>query len=113
MFFYINYLNVFKFAFYTSAIRPDEIESAKKHGSPLELLIPKSEEEEEEEIIPVVQQVALQTSQNYEESSVSYSESYSVETSVMSPTTPNKYCINYKVIIQLLNNNDNVCDYSV
>lgn len=75
-----------------TAIRPDEIESAKKHGSPLELLIPKSEEEEpQQQFSAISEAVVTQTSVNYEENSIAHSESYSVETNVVSPTTSNKY----------------------
>lgn len=70
-------------------IRPDEIESAKKHGSPLEALIPKPEEPEES--FAPQQPVSMQTTLSYEESSVVYSsDSYSTETNVLvSPVTPN------------------------
>lgn len=74
-------------SFTAAAIRPDEIESAKKHGSPLELLIPKSEEEEQ---CSVSEPVVTQTSVSYEETSVSHSESYSLERNAVSPTTSNK-----------------------
>lgn len=58
-------------------IRPDEVESAKKQGPPLELLVPSSPEPEE----PFM----------YEEShsSVTHTESFSVENSAFSPSTPN------------------------
>lgn len=69
------------------AIHPDEIESAKKNGLPLEMLLPKSEEEE---LYPAAQ-VPVQMSMNYEENSVTHSENYSVETSIVSPMMPNKY----------------------
>lgn len=72
------------------AIRPDEIESAKKHGAPLEVLI---SNDEEEDLIPVSaeQQVTIQSSTSFEEiSSVSHTESFSVENTAFSPVTQNK-----------------------
>ncbi|XP_054707627.1 cilia- and flagella-associated protein 410-like [Uloborus diversus] len=65
-------------------VRPDEIESAKKHGSPLELLIPK-EEEPEPSPTPQVSVHTTSTSISYEEKSVSYSDSFTVESSAISP----------------------------
>ncbi|KAG8197121.1 hypothetical protein JTE90_011284 [Oedothorax gibbosus] len=73
-------------------IRPDEIESAKKHGAPLEMLISK-DEEEEEDLAPAAfeqQQVTIQSSASYEEiSSVSHTESFSVENTAFSPVAHN------------------------
>ncbi|GIY51526.1 hypothetical protein CDAR_251701 [Caerostris darwini] len=69
-------------------IRPDEIESAKKHGYPLEMLLPN---DDNEETIPVVsQQVIVRNSASFEEiSSVTHTESFSVENTAFSPVTPN------------------------
>ncbi|GIX79095.1 hypothetical protein CEXT_783441 [Caerostris extrusa] len=67
-------------------IRPDEIESAKKHGYPLEMLLPN---DDNEETIPVVsQQVIVRNSASFEEiSSVTHTESFSVENTAFSPVT--------------------------
>ncbi|CAL1276045.1 unnamed protein product [Larinioides sclopetarius] len=71
-------------------IRPDEIESARKHGYPLEMLLPKDDNIETSPVNS--QHVPIQSSSSYEEiSSVSHTESFSVEnTAFGSPVTPNK-----------------------
>ncbi|CAL1276044.1 unnamed protein product [Larinioides sclopetarius] len=70
-------------------IRPDEIESARKHGYPLEMLLPKDDNIETSPVNS--QHVPIQSSSSYEEiSSVSHTESFSVEnTAFGSPVTPN------------------------
>ncbi|XP_035213297.1 cilia- and flagella-associated protein 410-like [Stegodyphus dumicola] len=75
-------------------IRPDEIESAKKHGSPLELLLPKEESSTPQTTYvsqpPPQTSHAVPTSSSFEEiSSVTHTESFSIESSAFSPSTPN------------------------
>ncbi|GFY37675.1 hypothetical protein TNIN_71951 [Trichonephila inaurata madagascariensis] len=69
-------------------IRPDEIESAKKHGCPLEMLIPKDDSAETSPVIS--RRVNMKNSPSFEEiSSVTHTESFSVENTAFSPVTSN------------------------